>query len=84
MKRQLAPLLEFCEFINALEYRALKEPANQIMPDLLNAIGYEAWLYEHDEPRAAMTKWGNVTEFSNWLIRKGEPSALNRVNRPSE
>ena len=70
--RQLAPLLEFCEFINALEYRAIKEPANQVMPDLLNAIGYEAWLYEHDEARAAMTKWGNVTEFSNWLIRKGE------------
>ena len=31
--RQLTPLLEFCEFINALEYRAIKEPANQVMPD---------------------------------------------------
>ena len=72
LPRQLAPLLEFCEFINALEYRAVKEPANQIMPDLLNAIGYEAWLYEHEDPRAAQTKWGNVSEFSKWLIRKGE------------
>ncbi len=70
--RQLAPLIEFCEFINAMEYRANKEPAAQVMPDLLHAIGYEAWLYEHDEPRAAQTKWGNVTEFSQWLIRKGE------------
>ena len=70
--RQLAPLLEFCEFINAMEYRANKEPAAQVMPDLLHAIGYEAWLYEHDEPRAAQTKWGNVSEFSQWLIRKGE------------
>ena len=70
--RQLAPLMEFCEFINALEYRAAKEPAAQVMPDLLNAIRYEAWLYDHDEARAAQTKWGNVTEFSNWLVRKGE------------
>ena len=70
--RQLTPLLEFCEFINAMEYRAVKEAANQIMPDLLNAIGYEAWLYEHEDPRAAQTKWSNVSEFSNWLIRKGE------------
>ena len=70
--RQLAPLMEFCEFVNAMEYRANKEPAAQVMPDLLNAIGYEAWLYEHDEPRAAQTKWGNVTEFADWLKRKGE------------
>jgi ATP-dependent DNA helicase Rep len=70
--RQLEPLLEFCEFINRMEYRAVKEPAAQVMPDLLTAIGYEAWLYDHDEPRAAQMKWGNVTEFSNWLIKKGD------------
>ena len=70
--RQLAPLVEFCEFINRMEYRANKEPAAQVMPDLLTAIGYEAWLYDHDEPRAAQTRWGNVTEFSTWLIKKGD------------
>jgi len=70
--RQLAPLTEFCEFINRMEYRANKEPAAQVMPDLLNAIGYEAWLYDHEEPRAAQSKWGNVFEFSNWLSKKGE------------
>jgi ATP-dependent DNA helicase Rep len=70
--RQLEPLIEFCEFINRMEYRAVKEPAAQVMPDLLTAIGYEAWLYDHDEPRAAQVKWGNVTEFSNWLVKKGE------------
>jgi ATP-dependent DNA helicase Rep len=70
--RQLAPLTEFCEFINRMEYRANKEPAAQVMPDLLTAIGYEAWLYDHEEPRAAQSKWGNVFEFANWLSKKGE------------
>jgi ATP-dependent DNA helicase Rep len=70
--RQLAPLIEFCEFINRMEYRATKEPAAQVMPDLLTAIGYEAWLYDHEEARAAQTKWGNVSEFSKWLCKKGE------------
>lgn len=70
--RQLGPLLEFCEFINRMEWRAAKEPAQQVMPDLLRAIGYEAWLYDHEEPRAAESKWANVQEFSNWLTKKGE------------
>ena len=26
----------------------------------------------NEDPRAAQTKWSNVSEFSNWLIRKGE------------
>jgi ATP-dependent DNA helicase Rep len=43
-----------------------------VMPDLLNAIGYESWLFDHEDPRPAETKWKNVTEFSNWLAKKGE------------
>ncbi|MBN9424279.1 MAG: ATP-dependent DNA helicase Rep [Candidatus Accumulibacter sp. 66-26] len=70
--RQLAPLIEFCEFINRMEWRAAREPVGQVLPDLLNAIGYEAWLYDHEEPRAAQSKWGNVQEFTNWLVKKGE------------
>ncbi len=70
--RQLAPLLEFCEFINRMESRANREPASQVMPDLLKAISYEAWLYDHEETRAAEGKWGNVQEFSEWLMRKGD------------
>jgi ATP-dependent DNA helicase Rep len=55
-----------------MEYRANKEPAAQVMPDLLKAIGYEAWLYDHEEPRTAQTRWGNVSEFAAWLGKKGE------------
>ncbi|MBK5914185.1 UvrD-helicase domain-containing protein [Rhodocyclus purpureus] len=70
--RQAAPLHEFCTFINRFEWRANKEPPAQVLPDLLTAIGYEAFLYDHEEPRAAQTKWGNVTELCNWLSSKGE------------
>lgn len=70
--RQLEPLLEFCEFINRMEWRASREPAAQVLPDLLTAIAYESWLYDHEEPRAAQTKWENVQEFANWLTKKGE------------
>ncbi|SBT03366.1 ATP-dependent DNA helicase Rep [Candidatus Accumulibacter aalborgensis] len=69
--RQLAPLLEFCEFINRLQGRAGKEPAAQVMPDLLAAIGYEAWLFEHDEARTARIKLANVQDFCDWLGKKG-------------
>jgi len=70
--RQLDPLIEFCEFINRMEWRAKKEPPGQVLPDLLAAIGYESWLYDHEEPRAAETKWKNVQEFTAWLTKKGE------------
>ncbi len=70
--RQLAPLLEFCQFINRVEYRAAKEPVNEVMNDLLAAIGYEAWLHDEDDKQVAMTRWNNVQELCNWLTRKSE------------
>ncbi|MFZ4537389.1 UvrD-helicase domain-containing protein [Propionivibrio sp.] len=70
--RQLTPLLEFCEFINRLEYRAAKESVEPVMNDLLTAIGYEAWLNDEDDKRIAMTRWENVQELSKWLTKKGE------------
>jgi ATP-dependent DNA helicase Rep len=70
--RQLEPLLEFCHFINRFQLRAGKEPAQQVVPDLLKAIDYEAHLVDHEEERSAQTRWGNVLEFADWLNRKGE------------
>lgn len=70
--RQLTPLLEFCQFINRLECRAAKEPVNEVMSDLLAAIGYEAWLHDEDDKQVAMMRWNNVQELCNWLARKGE------------
>lgn len=71
-QRQVEPLLEFGEFINRIQFRAQKEPAQQVLPDLLKAIDYERYLYDHEEPRAAETRWGNVMEFANWINKKGE------------
>nr|MBL8410948.1 UvrD-helicase domain-containing protein [Dechloromonas sp.] len=70
--RQLEPLLEFCQFINRTQGRAAKEPAHQVLPDLLKAIDYETYLYDHEEERTAQTRWGNVCEFAAWLNKKGE------------
>jgi len=53
--RQLAPLLEFCGFINRLEYRAARESVESVMTDLIAAIGYEAWLHDEDDKRIART-----------------------------
>ena len=70
--RQIEPLLEFCQFINRIQGRAIKEPAQQVLPDLLKAIDYETFLYDHEEERTAQTRWANVCEFANWLNKKGE------------
>jgi len=70
--RQLEPLLEFCHFINRIQGRAIKEPAQQVLPDLLKAIDYETYLFDLEEERTAQTRWANVCEFANWLNKKGE------------
>ena len=70
--RQLEPLLEFCHFINRIQGRAVKEPAQQVLPDLLKAIDYETYLFDLEEERTAQTRWANVCEFANWLNKKGE------------
>lgn len=70
--RQLAPLLEFCEFINRFEQRAAREPAGQVIEDLLAAIGYELWLHDEDDKRVAAARWENVQELVKWLATKGE------------
>ncbi|NJD26078.1 MAG: ATP-dependent DNA helicase Rep [Betaproteobacteria bacterium] len=70
--RQLEPLLEFCQFINRMQQRAGREPAQQVLPDLLKAIDYETWLFDAEEPRTAQSRWANVCEFAEWLNRKGE------------
>ncbi len=76
-ERQLEPLREFCDFINRMAYRAEKEPAAQVLEDLIQSINYEAWLYDHEEPRAAETRWNNVRDFINWLNKRGEEDEKN-------
>ncbi len=70
-KAQLDDLLTFCNFINRMQERAVRDPAGEVLTDLLNAINYETFLYDSEEPRTAETKWGNVMDFVGWLSKKG-------------
>ncbi|CAN1507940.1 UvrD Superfamily I DNA and RNA helicases [Methylophilaceae bacterium] len=70
--KQLDDLLNFCSYINKLQQRAVRDPANEVLDDLLTSIQYEAFLYDSEEPRAAESKWANVLDFIGWLSKKGE------------
>ncbi|NWG30635.1 MAG: UvrD-helicase domain-containing protein [Rhodocyclaceae bacterium] len=74
---QLALLREFGGFVNRMAWRAQKEPAGQVLDDLLKAIGYEAWLFESMDARDAEARWANVREFVGWLSAKGEEEKKN-------
>ncbi len=73
-QKQLDDLLTFCNYISNLQVRAMKDPAGEVLNDLLTAIQYEAFLYDHEEPRAAEAKWKNVLDFIGWLTKKGADS----------
>jgi len=77
--RQLEPLRAFVDYISRISDRALKEPAGQLLHELLSHIEYEAWLLESEEERAAMKRWGNVCEFRDWLAKKGEEDEKNLI-----
>ncbi len=70
--RVLQPLREFGEFINRFQWRAKRESAADVFPDLLAAIDYENWLYDQEEARTAETRWGNVQEFHAWITKKSD------------
>ena len=70
--RQIAPLREFGEFINRIQWRAAREPAAQVLDDLIDAIGYRSWLYDSHDEKAAAVRWRNVTDFCDWLKRRAE------------
>jgi ATP-dependent DNA helicase Rep len=70
--RVVQPLREFGEFINRFQWRAQRESAADVFPDILAAIDYENWLYDQEESRAAETRWGNVQEFHAWITKKSD------------
>ena len=72
--KQLEDLLNFCQYINKIQDRAVRDPAGDVLNDLLATIQYEAYLYDSEEPRAAEVKWSNVLDFIGWLTKKGEPN----------
>src|SRR5690606_2655940 len=75
--KQLDDLLRFCQFINRLQERATKEPAGELLNEMLEAIQYEPFLYDTEDPRIAENKWKNVLDFVSWLSKKGEEDERN-------
>ena len=76
--RQVEPLRTFCDFMQRLTDRADSDAATTVLDDLMEAIHYEAYLYDAFDERQAQSKWQNVLEFLEWLKRKGtkpEPEA---------
>jgi ATP-dependent DNA helicase Rep len=69
-ERQLDDLLTFCRFIQRIQERAKKDPAPEILQQMLEAIQYEAYLYDSKDTRQAEAEWKNVMEFIQWLCRK--------------
>jgi ATP-dependent DNA helicase Rep len=70
--RQLGPLREFGEFVNRIGWRAAKEPAAQVLDDLLRAIDYREHLFASADDKVAAARWQNVSDFVEWLKKRAE------------
>ncbi|MFN7834755.1 MAG: UvrD-helicase domain-containing protein [Burkholderiaceae bacterium] len=77
--KMLEPLRTFGSFLNKIEYRARTEPVAVLLPELLAAIGFEEWLYEHNDERTAQSKWQNVQDFVKWMAEKAEEDRLGLI-----
>jgi ATP-dependent DNA helicase Rep len=77
--RPLEAVREFRKLINALEWRAVREPAGALLGDLLKSIAYERHLYDTQDDRTAQNKWQNVLDFRNWLAARGESDDKNLI-----
>jgi ATP-dependent DNA helicase Rep len=75
--RRLEPLHEFTRFINRMEWRATREPAGELLDELLRAVGFEASIYDGHDARTAQAKWQNVLDFAAWIKQKAEADIKN-------
>jgi ATP-dependent DNA helicase Rep len=70
--RQLEPLREFGAFVNRIAWRARTEPPGELLTEILKAIGYHEFLLSTMDERQASQRWQNVTDFVDWLAKRGE------------
>lgn len=77
--RQLEPLRTFAAFIQRLQWRAGQdkgESAGALLDDLIRSIGYEAYLFDANDERAAQARWQNVLDLTSWLKKKAIDSDM--------
>ncbi len=70
--RQLEPLQRFGEFINRIAWRAAREPAGQVIDDLVRAIDYREHLFGLHDDKTATQRWQYVEDFTGWIRRRAE------------
>lgn len=77
--RQFEPLEQFTAFVNRMQARAEREPADRVLDHLLAAIDYRAHLFDASDERGAQTRWQNVLDFTGWIAKRCEADAKNLV-----
>jgi ATP-dependent DNA helicase Rep len=77
--RQRETLREFGAFINRIAARAAREPAAEVLDDLLKAIDYQAYLYDSGDEKQAANRWSNVTDFVDWLKKRADEDGANLI-----
>lgn len=69
--KKLDDLRAFGDFINRISYRAAREKGQQsvqaLMQEILQALDYEAHLYDQHDDRTAQNKWQAVLDFVQWI-----------------
>lgn len=80
--RQFEALSGFMTFLSRFEQRAVKpphqEPVDQLLDELIQAIGYENHLYDvSSDDRAAQSKWQTVLDLLEWLKGRAKESDWN-------
>lgn len=81
--RQLEPLRTFATYIQRLQWRAEHEKGEQaglLLDDLLKTIGYEAFLFDNNDERAAQARWQNVLDLRDWLKKKATDADMSLLD----
>lgn len=76
-KRQYEILIEFCDFINKIEASVKSESVADLLNMILQAIDYETYLLETENPKVAQKRWTNVLDFFAWLSKNAEENERN-------
>ncbi len=71
--RQADALREFARLMHDIDWRERTAPAGELLRELLDSIGFEAYLRDSsDNEREATQRLGNVNDFCDWIARKAQ------------